>query len=81
MLSKSPASAIGKARRAARGHKERVNAAATKLLRLLKQPGRVVDRGNKPIKLTKRMIAIRYKQNGRAKFGIPDHALLKVLGT
>jgi Domain of unknown function (DUF927) len=70
-----------KARAAARGHTERVNGAATKLLRLLKQPGRVVDCGSEPIRLTNRTMAIRYKQNERTKLGILDHALLTVLGT
>jgi hypothetical protein len=70
-----------KARAAARGHTERVNGAATKLLRLLKQPGRIVDQGSKPIKLTKRTLAIRYKLNGRTNLGMLDQALLKVLGT
>jgi Domain of unknown function (DUF927) len=70
-----------KAHAAARGHTERVNGAATKLLRLLKQPGRVVDRGGEPIKLTNRTLAIRYKLNGHTNLGILDHALLKVVGT
>jgi hypothetical protein len=70
-----------KARAAAGGHAERVNGAATKLLRLMKQPGRIVGRGNKPIKITTRTLAIRFKLNGRTKLGILDHALLKVLGT
>jgi Domain of unknown function (DUF927) len=72
-----------KARATARGHAERVDGAATKLLRLMTQSGGIVDQrtDGAPTKITDRAIAIRYTKHNRTKLGILDRALLKVLGT
>jgi hypothetical protein len=75
-----------KARRSAKTAKEQAIEAAAKLHRLVLNEDRVVDgpsaKGhNTAIKITKRCIAIRYRKNGRRKFGVLDDALLKLLGS
>ena len=75
-----------KARRSAKTVKEQALEAAVKLHRLVLNEDRVVDvpsaKGhNTAIKITKRCIAIRYRKNGRRKFGVLDDALLKLLGS
>jgi hypothetical protein len=75
-----------KARRSAKTAKERALEATAKLHRLVLNEDRVVDapsaKGhNTAIKITKRCIAIRYRKNGRRKFGVLDDALLKLLGS
>jgi hypothetical protein len=72
-----------KARSAARSPKERVGDAAMGLQRVLKDNTRVVNRrtDGKPIKMTNRTVAIRYRKNGRLKFGVLDRALVKMLGS
>jgi hypothetical protein len=75
-----------KARRSAKTAKERALEATAKLHRLVLNEDRVVDapsaKGhNTAIKITKRCIAIRYRKNGRRKFGVLDDALLTLLGS
>jgi hypothetical protein len=59
---------------------------AAKLHRLVLNKDRVVDappaKGhNTAIKITNRCVAIRYRKNGRRKYGVLDDALLKLLGS
>ena len=75
-----------KARRSAKTAKEQAIEAAAKLYRLVLNEDRVVDapstKGhNTAIKITKRSIAIRYRKNGKRKFGVLDDALLMLLGS
>jgi Domain of unknown function (DUF927) len=71
-----------KARAAARRPKERVRDAVMQLHRFLKDDTRVVDprTDGKPVKITNRTVAIRYRKDGRLKFGVLDRALLKIAG-
>ena len=75
-----------KARRSAKTAKEQTIDVAAKLHRLVLNKDRVVNalpaKGRNPaIKITNRCIAIRYRKNGRRKFGVLDDALLKLLGS
>ena len=75
-----------KARNAAKTARERASEASTKLRRLLSQPGRVMDvfmskQSNKPIKVSKKCLAIRYSKGGSAKIGLIDAALSRVIGS
>jgi hypothetical protein len=75
-----------KARNAAKTDQERAAETAAKLHSLIRQRGRVLDapRNNersRPIKVTRRCIAIRYFKDGRLKLGILDRALQKIFGT
>jgi Domain of unknown function (DUF927) len=73
-----------KARNAAKTSRERGSDAAATLRRLLDQPRRVVavaSAGNKPTKVTRRTVAIRFIKDDREKFGILDDALLRIFGS
>jgi hypothetical protein len=75
-----------KARRSAKTAKEQAVDVAAKLHRLVLNKNRVVNvpstKGhNTAIKITKRCIAIRYRKDGRQKFGVLDDGLLKLLGS
>jgi hypothetical protein len=73
-----------KARNAAKTSRERGSDAAATLRRLIDQPRQVVavaSAGNKPTKVTRRTVAIRFIKDDRKKFGILDDALLRILGS
>jgi uncharacterized protein DUF927 len=75
-----------KARNAAKTSRERASDASTKLGRLLSRPGREMDffmskQSNKPIKVSKKCLAIRYRKGGRAKIGLIDAALSRIIGS
>jgi hypothetical protein len=73
-----------KARNAAKTRRERGSDAAATLRRLIDQPRRVVAvalAGNKPTKVTRRTVAIRFIKDDRKKFGILDDALLRIFGS
>jgi hypothetical protein len=56
--------------------------AAATLRRLIDQPRQVVAvAGNKPTKVTRRTVAIRFIKDDQKKFGILDDALLRILGS
>jgi hypothetical protein len=75
-----------KARNAAKTARERANEMSIRLQHLLSQAGRVVNastgrQSNKPIKISKHCLAIRYSKNGAAKIGLIDAALSRVIGS
>jgi hypothetical protein len=73
-----------KARNAAKTSRERGSDAVATLRRLIDQPRQVVavaSAGNKPTKVTRRTVAIRFIKDDQKKFGILDDALLRILGS
>jgi hypothetical protein len=75
-----------KARKAAKTSRERASDASTKLGRLLSGPGRLMDvvmrrQSNKPITVSKKCLAIRYRKGGCAKIGLIDAALSRIIGS
>ncbi|MGA7452076.1 MAG: hypothetical protein WBW73_12615 [Rhodoplanes sp.] len=74
-----------KARQAAKTDQERERDAPKRLARLVGQPHRVVKvqnlSYNKPVRVTRRTMALQFKEGGRIKLGVLDSALQDILGS
>jgi hypothetical protein len=75
-----------RARNAAKTDRERANEAPAMLRKLIDEDGRLVDASNsdqagRAIKIPSKCIGVRFMKEGRAKYGILDAAMTKILRT